>query len=370
MTQRGYATALVTGGAGFIGTRLVRLITDICNEIIVFDNLHPQVHGHSAAAPKLGSECKFVHGDVRDAAALLAVVQASQPDLVIHLAAETGTGQSYDAPAHYCDVNVTGTAHLVEALRRLPAARRRVVLASSRAVYGEGLYRSQQGDLVVPPPRSTAAMQKARFAPVDANGATLEPLATPETTPPAPASIYASTKLMQEFILQQGFDGTPIEVAVLRLQNVYGAGQSIRNPYTGVLSIFSQKLQEGHDIEIFEDGLITRDFVHVSDVVRALKSAAAVETVPTKPVNIGSGTPATIEAVARLLLKLHGRSPQDLTVTGNFRSGDVRHCLADISLARRTLAWSPRVELEEGLSDLVEWVVRGAPTNSLPTVLG
>lgn len=370
MNQRDYATALVTGGAGFIGSRLLNLIADICKEIVIFDNLHPQVHGPSAAAPRFGAKCKFVHGDVRDGAALSAVVQASRPDLVVHLAAETGTGQSYDEVAHHCDVNVTGTAHLVEALRRLPAARRRVVLASSRAVYGEGLYRSRQGDLVVPPPRTTTAMQMGRFAPVDASGVALEPLATPETTPPAPASIYASTKLMQEFILRQGLDGTPIEVAVLRLQNVYGAGQSVRNPYTGVLSIFSQKLQEGHDIEIFEDGLITRDFVHVSDVVCALKSAAAIENVPNQPVNIGSGVPATIEAVARLLLKLHGRSPQGLTMTGNFRSGDVRHCLADIGLARQTLAWSPRVGLEEGLSDLVEWVVRGAPSNLLPAALG
>lgn len=370
MTQHGYATALVTGGAGFIGTRLVRLIAPVCNEIVVFDNLHPQVHGHSAAIPKLGANCKFVHGDVRDAAALSAVVQASRPDLVVHLAAETGTGQSYDEVAHHCDVNVTGTAHLVEALRRLPAMRRRVVLASSRAVYGEGLYRSRQGDLVVPPPRSTAAMQMGRFVPTDADGVALEPLATPETTPPAPASIYASSKLMQEFVLRQGFDGTPIEVAVLRLQNVYGAGQSVRNPYTGVLSIFSQKIREGHDIEIYEDGLITRDFVHVSDVVRALGAAAVIETVPDTAVNIGSGTPATIEAVARLLLKLHGIPSQELSVTGNFRSGDVRHCLADISLARRTLAWSPRIGLDEGLSDLVDWVVRGAPTDPLPVELG
>ena len=183
------------------------------------------------------------------------------------------------------------------------------------------------------------------------------------TTPPAPASIYASTKLMRNSSAP-GFDGAD-RVAVLRL-SVYGAGQSIRNPYTGVLSIFSQKLHEGHDIEIFEDGLITRDFVHVSDVVRAVTAAAVIERVPDTAVNIGSGIPTTIEGVARLLLKLHGRQSGDLSVTGNFRSGDVRHCLADVSVARALLEWTPRVKLEQGLADLVAWVVKGAPADLPP----
>jgi dTDP-L-rhamnose 4-epimerase len=362
MAQRRYATALVTGGAGFIGSRLVRAIDDICDEIVVFDNLHPQVHGGSAAPPTFGRRCQFVHGDVRNGELLATTVANSRPDLVVHLAAETGTGQSYDDIAHHCEVNVTGTGHLVEAVRRLPAAPRRVVLASSRAIYGEGLYRTREGRLLVPPPRSTTAMRQGRFAPVDADGVALEPLATVETTPPAPASIYASSKLMQEFILRQGFDGTPVEVAVLRLQNVYGAGQSVRNPYTGVLSIFSQKLHDGHDIEIFEDGVITRDFVHVSDVVRAIKAGAEADAVPETAVNVGSGVPVTIEAVARLLVKLHGRSSDAMSISGNFRSGDVRHCLADVTLARTVLGWSPLVGLTEGLTELVAWVNRGAPT--------
>lgn len=361
MVQRRYTSALVTGGAGFIGTRLVRLVADICDRIVVLDSLHPQVHGAAAVVPDLGPNCRFVRGDIRDASAVSALIDECKPDLIVHLAAETGTGQSYDDLAHHCDVNITGTAHLIEAVRRLPEGCRRVVLASSRAVYGEGLYRTRRGELLVPAPRLTSSMRMGSFKPIDSDGVELEPLATPETTPPAPASIYASSKLMQEFILRQGFDGTSIEVVVLRLQNVYGAGQSVRNPYTGVLSIFSQKMHEGHDIEIFEDGLITRDFVHVDDVVRALKAAAVVEAVPQGAVNIGSGAPATIEAVARLLLSLHGRSPNGLSITGKFRSGDVRHCLADISLARRALDWAPRVSLEEGLADLVDWVVGGAP---------
>jgi dTDP-L-rhamnose 4-epimerase len=168
---------------------------------------------------------------------------------------------------------------------------------------------------------------------------------------------------MQEFILRQGFDGTSVDVAVLRLQNVYGAGQSVRNPYTGVLSIFSQKLQDGQGIEIFEDGVITRDFVHVSDVIRAIRAAAEIEPVPQTAVNIGSGSPATIESVARLLLKLYGRRPDALRVTGNFRSGDVRHCLADITLARTALGWSPQVALAEGVTELVAWVRQGAPSS-------
>ena len=363
MPPRRFAAALITGGAGFIGTRLISPLSEICADIVVFDNLHPQIHGANAPQPDLGAKCRFIHGDIRDAAALTAVVDECQPDLIVHLAAETGTGQSHDQVAHHCSVNVTGTALLAEALRRLPAIRRRVVLASSRAVYGEGLYRTRGGDLIVPPPRTSAAMQAGRFMPVDRNGAPLEPVATPETAPPAPASIYASTKLMQEFVLTQTFEATPTEVAILRLQNVYGAGQSVRNPYTGVLANFSQSLQDGHDIEIFEDGLITRDFVHVSDVARAIVATALVETVPRGPVNIGSGHPATIEAVARLLVKLHGRSSNSVRVSGNFRSGDVRHCLADVGLAHDALAWRPEITLEDGLAELVTWTRMGAPAN-------
>ena len=365
MAQRRYGAALITGGAGFIGTRVVREMRDICDEIVVLDNLHPQVHGNAAVTPNFGPRCRFVLGDVRNAEQVSDVIGDCRPDLIVHLAAETGTGQSYEQVAHHCDVNVIGTAHIVEAVRRLPSAPRRIVLASSRAIYGEGLYRTKEGKLVVPPPRSTEAMRMGRFAPADADGVALEPLATPETAPPAPASIYASSKLMQEFILRQGFDGTPVEVAVLRLQNVYGAGQSVRNPYTGVLSIFSQKLQDGHDIEIFEDGVITRDFVHVSDVVRAIKAASVIQAVPGTAVNVGSGSPTTIEFVARSLLKLHGRSQDALKVTGNFRSGDVRHCLADISLARTALDWSPQVRLMDGLAELVSWVTRGAPSEQV-----
>lgn len=358
---RQFASALITGGAGFIGTHVISLLAKRCRTITVYDNLHEQVHGAGAPLPDFGPACRFVRGDICDATLLNDIVAAAAPDLVVHLAAETGTGQSYDDVAHHCSINVVGTAHLAEAIRRLPTRDRRVVLASSRAVYGEGLYRDPSGVTFVPPPRSAAAMSQGRFLPEAEDGTALEPLATPETAPPSPASIYASSKLMQEFVLRQAFDGTAIDLAILRFQNVYGAGQSVRNPYTGVLTIFAQMLQEGKALDIFEDGNIARDFVHVKDAARAIVAAADATPVPGTAINVGSGHAATIKGVADILLRMYGKGPQSLVVSGRFRSGDVRHCRADIALAREALGWHPRIGLEEGLADLVDWVRSGAP---------
>lgn len=351
-------TALITGGAGFIGSRLVRALRPHVNEIVVFDNLHPQVHGPDAQPPQFPEGVRFIRGDVTDAPALRQAVIEAKPALVFHLAAETGTGQSYDEPARYNDVNVMGTAYLIEAVRVVKAAggpKTRMVLAGSRAVYGEGAYLTPGGQMVVGPVRRTEDLAAAKYLPELPGEGTLKPCETPENLPPAPASVYASTKLMQEYLFEQCAAEGDFEVALLRFQNVYGPGQSLKNPYTGVLSIFSSQVLSGKSLEIYEDGDIVRDFIFVDDVVSALVAAGLADVPPVGPVNIGSAYPAKIREVAETLLERLGSSRTNYTVTGKFRPGDIRYAVADITRAKELLGWSPKVSLEQGLTALADW---------------
>lgn len=340
----------ITGGAGFIGSRLVKRLVDGGSEVLAFDNLLPQVHG---PAPQLALAAPLVRGDVRDRDALDRALRDFQPTMVVHLAAETGTGQSADEPARYAEVNVLGTARLIEAMRACVAPPRRVVLAATRAVYGEGAYRDAAGRVTVPHPRRNEDMARGIFNLLDENGKPLTPLATPEHVPLMPGSVYGSTKLMQEYLLQQS--PAPWQNVILRLQNVYGPGQSLRNPYTGVLSIFCQQALAGKTLNIFEDGDIGRDFVFVDDVVAAFAAACECDAACGRIVNIGTGERAAIVDVARTILARLGLREDRLRVSGDFRSGDVRHAVADISLARELLGWEPVVDLNQGIGALVAW---------------
>ena len=234
--SRELSNILITGGAGFIGKRLALSLRSVGHTVAVFDNLQPQVHPEpeKTTAELKEAGVRFTFGDVLDIDAVTEAIVEAKAEIVVHLAAETGTGQSYDIPAHYCDVNVTGTARLIEAIRiarTKGVGMRRVVLAGSRAVYGEGACRDAEGREVTAVPRLSADLATGDFAPKDAQGRTLEPIAScAATTVPAPASIYASTKLMQEYLLRQGLEQSGIEATILRLQNVYGAGQSLHNP--------------------------------------------------------------------------------------------------------------------------------------------
>jgi dTDP-L-rhamnose 4-epimerase len=349
---------LITGGAGFIGSRLARLLAarDANARIWVLDNMHPQVHGPNAADPDLGSQVHFLRGDVADASAVHGAVQASQPTVVYHLAAETGTGQSYDEPARYCNVNVMGTAHLIEAIRTVDTVRR-VVLSASRAVYGEGAYLDQNGRICTGLPREASSMSEGRFdvpLPPTFIGPG-RPAPSRAGLPPAPASVYASTKLMQEYLLAQAGEGANWTATMLRFQNVYGDGQSLRNPYTGVLSIFAQQLLEGKELAIFEDGDIARDFVYVDDVVDSLVRAGEKALPHGTVLDIGMGHAVTILEVAKSLMKALGRSQDAYTINGAFRVGDIRHACADIEAARKLLDWQPKVSVEEGLTRLARW---------------
>ncbi len=341
---------LITGGAGFIGSRLAAALVSRGADVVIFDNLHPQVHGDS---PNLSFAAPLWREDIRDPAAVHRIVRDFSPEVVFHLAAETGTGQSADEPARYCEVNVLGTAHLVEALRRSARPPRRIVLAATRAVYGEGAYRDADGIVVVPAPRKSEDMALGKFGFEEAGGHRLEPIPTKESTPVAPGSIYGSTKLMQEYLITQSIGEW--DTVILRLQNVYGPGQSLLNPYTGVLSIFCQQLLAGKGISIYEDGQIVRDFVYVDDVVDAFVAAGESSRASSQLINIGSGAPVKIIDVARMILRNLSVEESVMTVTGQFRPGDIRHALADVARARDCLNWQPIVDVQEGIARLTRW---------------
>lgn len=347
---------LITGGAGFIGSRLAAALAPQ-GPVTVFDSFHPQAHaGNPGNRDRLAAHgVRIIEGDIRDAAAVRAAVAAAAPGIIYHLAAETGTGQSFEQPAHYTDVNVMGTAHLIEAVRATAPGLGRIILAGSRSVYGEGACIDVTGRAVVAVERSEADLAAGDYAPKDAFGRPLFPVATDSSCPVAPASVYASTKLMQEHLLTQAFWGTGTRVGLLRLQNVYGPGQSLNNPYTGVLSIFCRQIQDGKTLEVYEDGEITRDFVLVDDVVDAFVRMGRADRMPGGVLDIGSGEGRTILEVARQLLALLDAPTDRLRVTGAFRPGDIRHAVADIARARAELGWAPAHGLGDGLAALVEW---------------
>lgn len=341
---------LITGGAGFIGSRLTRELAGLGAEVTIFDNLLEQVHG---PAPRIDLPATLIVGDVRDRAAMQGAVDACDPEIVVHLAAETGTGQSADEPSRYTEVNVVGTAQLIEILRKRAAPPQRFVLAATRAVYGEGAYEAADGVITVPAPRDLEVMAEGNFEVMDGMGNVLKPIPTDVSATPMPGSVYGSSKLMQEYLLAQV--PAPWDTVILRLQNVYGPGQSLRNPYTGVLSIFSNQALNGQPIKVYEDGEIYRDFVFVDDVVSAFVAGCRDSALLGGTFNIGTGTPTSILTAARLIMREVGLDEDEVSVNGMFRPGDIRYAVADIGSTLATGAWEPKVGPEEGIARLVEW---------------
>lgn len=340
----------ITGGAGFIGSRLTRALTEQGAEVTIYDNLLEQVHG---SRPQIDLPAHLVVGDVRDRKAMKAAIEASNPEIVVHLAAETGTGQSADEPTRYTEVNVVGTAQLIEILREQEAPPERFVLAATRAVYGEGAYRTSDGQIVVPAPRDLKAMHEGRFAVYGRDGLPLEPLPTDIDISPMPGSVYGSSKLMQEYLLAQ--TPAPWQTVILRLQNVYGPGQSLRNPYTGVLSIFANQAMRGQPIFVYEDGEIYRDFVFVDDVVAAFVAGCHELALLGGTFNIGTGKPTAILTAARLIMRELGLDEGSVAVNGAFRPGDIRYAVADIHRTLETGVWKPNVDPASGIARLVAW---------------
>jgi dTDP-L-rhamnose 4-epimerase len=344
---------LITGGAGFIGSHLADELLRENYEVRVLDNLAAQVHGPDQRRPYyLDSEVELRVGDVRNPEAVHKALQGI--DAVFHLAAMVGVGQSMYEVAEYTAVNNMGTATLLQALIDNPVER--LVVSSSMSLYGEGLYRAPDGKLRPGPARTLAQLKERDWEPRDEEGQVLEPVPTPESKPPSLASIYALSKYDQEqmcLLIGQAYN---IPTVALRFFNVYGTRQALSNPYTGVMAIFAARLLNGKAPLIFEDGLQQRDFVSVYDVAQACRLALGARQAGGRVFNVGSGQHYTIKELGERLATVLGKEYLEAEITGKYRVGDIRHCFADISLARRVLGYEPKVTLKEGLLELVVWL--------------
>ena len=328
----------------------------------VLDCLAPQIHGTDPeASPLFGAirgHVEFHRGSVTSREDFLRVLP--EVDTVVHLAAETGTGQSMYAIRHYTEVNIGGTALLLDLIANEHLPITKLVVASSRAVCGEGKYRCARDGIVFPSPRTADDMSRGEFGvrcPVCQTPAEFMP--TDEETPVRPSSVYGITKLAQEQIALTVGASLGISTLAFRYQNVYGPGQSLTNPYTGILSIFSTRIRNGNAINIFEDGRESRDFVFIDDVVAATADGIESETVGSGVFNVGSGVATDVLTVARTL-QHHLGQEVPLHVSGQFRLGDIRHNVADLARVRAALGFEPRTSIEEGLGRFVAWV-RGEP---------
>ncbi|MGD0790751.1 MAG: NAD-dependent epimerase/dehydratase family protein [Terriglobales bacterium] len=349
---------LITGGVGFIGLEVAKLLVEQRHPVLLFDNLNPQIHGaipDLAALPLLRSpQVEVFRGDVSKPSDWAAALDGI--GTIVHLAAETGTAQSMYEISRYTETNVGGTAALLNHLANHKHDVSKIILASSRSVYGEGAYHCGRCGLVYPPARSEERFRSAKWQP---NCPTckrpIDATATPEEARTAPASIYAATKLAQEDLVRVAAKALGIPAVIFRFQNVYGEGQSLKNPYTGILSIFSNQLRTGKTIHLYEDGQESRDFVHVSDVARAVGLGLASDGADGATLNVGSGRPTSVEQVAFLLQERFGAKTEPL-ISGQYRLGDIRHGYADLRAIRACLQFAPEVSLDEGLTRFVEWV--------------
>jgi len=339
-------TILVTGGCGFIGSVLVQRCADAGHRVVIADYLHPQVHPDASAVEALPDGVEHHPIDVTDAPAMDAIVAATRPDTLVHLAAETGTGQSLTESSRHGLVNVVGTTNLLDACTRAAHVPERIVLTSSRAVYGEGAWRDEGDQMVFyPPQRSPADLAAGRWDPPAPSGAVATPLANRAGhTEPRPTNIYAATKLAQEHLITAWCTARQSSARLLRLQNVYGPGQSPSNSYTGVLTYFAVRASSGETIAIFEDGDIGRDFVYIDDVVDALM--AATTATGNDLCDVGSGLRSTIEQAAHVIAEAAGAPTPK--ITGEYRLGDVRSAWAE------AVPTCQRTPLEVGLRRLVE----------------
>lgn len=348
---------LITGGAGFIGSRLALALKQRGDNITVLDNLSPQIHGTDARASALfqsiDGQVRFIHADVTDPDALAAALEGQ--DAVVHYAAETGTGQSMYQIERYSRVNVGGTALLLDILANRPHQVRRVVVASSRSIYGEGKYRSPELGVVYPGHRAAADMSAGDFEVKYPNcTAALELMATDEDSMIHPSSVYGITKQVQEQLVMTVCPTIGVESVALRYQNVYGPGQSLSNPYTGILSIFSNLIMSGKPINIFEDGRESRDFVFIDDVVDATVRALERPEARNDVFNVGLGRAVDVMTVARTLVRKLGREVP-ISVSGNFRIGDIRHNYACLDKAKHLLGYKPQVDFDTGIGRFCEW---------------
>jgi dTDP-L-rhamnose 4-epimerase len=353
------ARLLITGGAGFIGTHLAVSAAESGLQVRILDNLSPQVHGDEPGyAPPDGVE--FLRGDVTARSDWQKAIEGV--DTIVHLAAETGTAQSMYEIDRYYRINVQGTALLFDVLANADHAVRNIVLASSRSVYGEGAYVCEREQRrCFPQQRSPEQLARNQWDPVCPDcGGRVKATATRETDTLSPASIYAASKLAQEELVRVACRAQGIGHAILRLQNVFGQGQSLKNPYTGILSIFSTRIRRGLPLPIFEDGRESRDFIHVDDVAEVMLQCVLRPLADGTTLNVGSGLATSVLEAATLLCRVLG-SPVEPHVTGEYRVGDIRHNFADIGALEAASGYRPRVSLEVGLRRFCEWVATQSP---------
>ena len=352
-------TVLVTGGAGFIGTHLCTELVASGYSVRILDNFHPQIHTSEDEAVKkfvaANPKVEIVKGDIckkPDVASALDGIKS-----VVHLAAETGTGQSMYEVSNCIETNVSGTANLLEQLLKQGRGVQHLLVASSRAVYGEGKYICKAHGVVYPDRRNPRVMASGIFEPLcQLCEQVLKVSSTDEESLKNPTSVYGISKLTQEQLAITIGNSAGIPVSILRFQNVFGAGQSLRNPYTGILSIFSRQFMENQPVYIFEDGQESRDFIYVSDVVAGISKCISKVPTGSRILNLGSGKATTVLDVAnQLRLKL--QSDSEVSITGEYRSGDIRHCIADIQKASNTIGFQPLVSFEDGISRFIEWAI-------------
>ncbi|GAB4664961.1 NAD-dependent epimerase/dehydratase family protein [Mycobacterium avium subsp. hominissuis] len=347
------ASVLITGGAGFIGSALSRRLVEAGYDVALMDVLHPQVHGGDRPV-ELAPSVRLFTGDVTHAPDFDAVLRLFRPTQIVHLAAETGTAQSLSEATRHGSVNVVGTTQLLDALSRSGLVPEQLVLASSRAVYGEGAWQSG-AKVFYPRPRSHAQLVAGRWDPQRPAGEQAVPLPSrADRTEPRPTNVYAATKLAQEHLLAAWTAAHDTNLSVLRLQNVYGPGQSLTNSYTGIVALFARLARQGQALEVYEDGRIVRDFVYIDDVVDALFAAVQRPASPQRRLDVGSGRATTIHELANAIAAMC-EAPEPVVV-GKFRDGDVRAASCGIEPATSQLGWYPKWTLEDGLRALLEWI--------------
>ena len=351
---------LISGGAGFIGSNVALKLVKQGIKVTVLDNLSPQIHGNnpnktSPLYQSIKDKVRFIKGTVTSREDWEKALEGV--DTVLHLAAETGTGQSMYEIEKYVNVNIGGTAILLDILTNNKTDVKRVVVAESRAIYGEGRYWSEElNSFVYPDERSEETMSKGDFE-VKYYGSTqpLKLVGTTEDSMIHPGSVYGITKQVQGQLVHLVCKSLGIESVSFRYQNVYGPGQSLSNPYTGILSIFSTRIKNRNGINIFEDGLESRDFVYIDDVVDATILGLEVSGISGNAFNIGTGVPTNVLTVANTLKKFYDIEVP-ITISGNYRLGDIRHNYADITKARTLLGFEPKWSFEKGIEEFCKWV--------------
>jgi dTDP-L-rhamnose 4-epimerase len=353
-----YKKVLITGGAGFIGSNLALQLLEKGCEVTVLDNLHPQIHGaaeQSYLYLRIKDKVRFIKGDVCNIEDWKNAI--ADNEVIVHYAAETGTGQSMYAIKRYMDVNVGGTGIMLDLLANEKHQVKKVIIASSRAIYGEGKYWSiERNSAVYPEGREDADMLKGDFEPkCPISGGRVELMATDENSKIHPNSIYGLTKYNQEQAVLIACKALGIPAVAFRYQNVYGPGQSLKNPYTGILSIFSTRIKNNSGINIFEDGKESRDFVYISDVVDATILGIEKDAANNHVFNVGSGVATSVRTVAETLLKNY-EIEVPIEVTGQFRLGDIRHNFADLGYIKSVLGFQPKVTFTAGIKEFTNWV--------------